>query len=119
MFASWATTQVIDLAWFILMGAQMLIATTGILIILHAGSSPPHPTTAAAPPHVGGRIGVSNQAFHAGVWIYSDVFLLFLWVLSFCMSIVTLCFLLSVFFSKSKTAASVGPMIFFALYFPL
>eukprot|EP01043_Picozoa_sp_COSAG02_P062756 COSAG02_NODE_8737_length_2459_cov_1.521610_2_plen_395_part_00 len=80
---------VIDLSWFVTMAIQMLITSIGVSIIVSQG-----------------------------VYTYSNRLLVFLFVLTFSMSIVTLCFLLSVFFSKSKAAASVGPMLFFALYFP-
>lgn len=80
---------VIDMSWFLIMTIQMLITAIGVSVIVSQG-----------------------------VYTYSNRFLVFLFVLTFSMSIVTLCFLLSVFFSKSKAAASVGPMLFFAFYFP-
>lgn len=80
---------VIDMSWFLTMAIQMLITSIGVSVIVSQG-----------------------------VYTYSNRFLVFLFVLAFSMSIVTLCFLLSVFFSKSKAAASVGPMLFFGVYFP-
>lgn len=80
---------VIDISWFLAMSIQMVITAIALSIIISQG-----------------------------VYTYSNPFLVFLFIMSFSMSIVTLCFLLSVFFSKSKAAASVGPMLFFALYFP-
>jgi hypothetical protein len=81
--------SVIDLAWFLTMGLQMLITSIGFTI-----------------------------ALSVGVYTFSNVLLLWLFVLSFCAAVVTLCFLLAVFFNKSKAAAIAGPMLFFALYFP-
>ena len=81
--------SVIDLAWFCTIGFQMLVAAIGVAIIINTG-----------------------------VFTYSNPFLVFVFLLSFTMTIVTLCFLFAAFFSKSKTAAIAGPMLFFVLYFP-
>ena len=81
--------SVIDMAWFLSMSVQMLVTAVCVTIILISG-----------------------------VYTFSSGILVFVFVLAWGMSVVTLCFLLSVFFSKSKAAATVGPMLFFALYFP-
>lgn len=47
-----------------------------------------------------------------------DKTILFLWLFLFCLAAITLCFLISAFFSRSKTAATLGTMIFFGCYFP-
>jgi len=56
---------------------------------------------------------------HPHVFQYSDPKYIFLFLWSYALSTSTLCFLLSTFFSKSKTAATLGTVIFFALYFPV
>jgi len=52
------------------------------------------------------------------VFKYSDSGLIFLYFTAFGIAIISLCFLLSTFFSRSKTAATLGTVIFFALFFP-
>ena len=74
--------SVIDMAWFLSMSVQMLVTAVCVTIILMSG-----------------------------VYTFSSGILVFVFVLAWGMSVVTLCFLLSVFFSKSKAAATVGPML--------
>jgi hypothetical protein len=49
---------------------------------------------------------------------HSNRWLVFLFFFSFGMSILGLCFLLSTFFSRAKTVAILGPIIFLASFFP-
>ena len=52
------------------------------------------------------------------IFQYSDDSLVFLYFLSFSLALVSMCFLMATFFSKAKTAALLGPVVFFASYFP-
>jgi len=52
------------------------------------------------------------------IFQYSEDSLVFIYFLSFSLSLVSLCCLIATFFSKAKTAALVGPIIFFASFFP-
>ena len=52
------------------------------------------------------------------VFEYSQPALVFLFLLTFLLAVVMLCFLVSTLFSKSKTAATLGTVIFFASFFP-
>jgi hypothetical protein len=52
------------------------------------------------------------------VFQYSDKILVFIYFEAFAFAIVNMCFLLATLFSKSKTASLLGPMIFFATFFP-
>jgi ABC-type lipoprotein export system ATPase subunit len=61
---------------------------------------------------------VTANGTNYAIFLYSDGGLVFLFFASFSLSIITLCWLISVFFSKSKTAATVGVLLFFATYFP-
>ena len=49
---------------------------------------------------------------------YSNKILVFIFFESFSLAVISLCFLLSSFFSKSKSATLLGPMIFFISFFP-
>ncbi|CAM9716859.1 unnamed protein product, partial [Chrysoparadoxa australica] len=49
---------------------------------------------------------------------YSDNLLVFFWLVSVSFAIVMYCFLLSTFFSRARTAATVGAMIFEMSFFP-
>jgi hypothetical protein len=49
---------------------------------------------------------------------YSNKFFAFLYFKIFIFAIISTCFLLATFFSRSKTASFLGPMIFFASFFP-
>ena len=49
---------------------------------------------------------------------YSDPSVIFVFLLVFCMSTITQCFFISVFFSKANLAAACGGLIYFVLYLP-
>ncbi|KAM9835346.1 phospholipid-transporting ATPase ABCA1-like [Syngnathus typhle] len=49
---------------------------------------------------------------------YSDPSLIFVFLLVFCLTTVTQCFFISVFFSKANLAAACGGLIYFVLYLP-
>lgn len=52
------------------------------------------------------------------VFRFSNHGLVFLWLEAVSLSVVAFCFLISTFFSRSKTAATLGTVIFFAAFFP-
>ena len=52
------------------------------------------------------------------VFEYSNPIYIFIYFESFSIAIVMMCFLMATFFSRSKTASLLGPMIFFATFFP-
>src|SRR3546814_4844325 len=52
------------------------------------------------------------------VFEYSDKAYVFLYFIMFAISIIMFCFLLASVFSKSKSAALIGPLLFFATFFP-
>ncbi len=52
------------------------------------------------------------------VFEYSNKVLVFLYFEVFSLAVIALCFLLATLFSRSKTASLLGPMIFFASFFP-
>mmetsp|Transcript_26423 Transcript_26423/g.39214 ORF Transcript_26423/g.39214 Transcript_26423/m.39214 type:complete len:1955 (+) Transcript_26423:136-6000(+) len=52
------------------------------------------------------------------VFEYSDKFLVFIYFMAFSLAVINMCFLMSTFFSRSKIASLMGPMIFFATFFP-
>ena len=52
------------------------------------------------------------------VFEYSQKIFVFIYFEVFSLAVISMCFLLSSFFSKSKTASLMGPMIFFASFFP-
>jgi ATP-binding cassette subfamily A (ABC1) protein 3 len=54
----------------------------------------------------------------SSVFQYSDKFLVFIYFMSFSLSIMCLCFLMATWFSRAKVASLVGPMVFFASFFP-
>eukprot|EP01051_Picozoa_sp_SAG22_P004015 SAG22_NODE_206_length_15281_cov_6.078975_10_plen_125_part_00 len=71
----------LDLSWFITAALQFLL--TSLLI-----------TAATA----------------SAVFEFMDPLILFLWLFLFCLAAVALCFLISAFFSRSKTAATLGAL---------
>ena len=81
--------SVLDLSWFLTAAAQMLLVSVLITV-----------------------------ATSATVFEYMRAEILWLWLFLFGMAAVALCFLISAFFSRSKTAATLGTMIFFSTYFP-
>ncbi len=83
------TDTVYNLSWLITTVLQMTIVS--ILITLVTG---------------GTVFEHSNKVF---VFIYFELFSL---------AVINMCFLLAAFFSRSKTASLLGPMIFFASFFP-
>lgn len=52
------------------------------------------------------------------VFRYSDHWLVFVWLEAVALAVMAFCFLISTFFSRSKTAATLGSIIFFAAFFP-
>lgn len=52
------------------------------------------------------------------VFQYSNKFYVFIYFEAFSLAVINFCFLLATFFSKAKSASLLGPMIFFAAYFP-
>jgi ATP-binding cassette subfamily A (ABC1) protein 3 len=52
------------------------------------------------------------------VFEYSNKLFVFLYFEVFSLAVINMCFLLSTFFSRSKSASLLGPMIFFASFFP-
>ncbi|CBJ29591.1 conserved unknown protein [Ectocarpus siliculosus] len=52
------------------------------------------------------------------VFRYSNHWLVFLWLEAVALSVMAFCFLMSTFFSRSKTAATLGSLVFFAAFFP-
>jgi ATP-binding cassette, subfamily A (ABC1), member 3 len=52
------------------------------------------------------------------VFEYSDKFLVFIYFMAFSLAVINMCFLMATFFSRSKVASLMGPMIFFASFFP-
>lgn len=83
------TDTVYNLHWFIVTFVQMTLVS--ILITLVTGSS---------------------------VFEYSNKIYVFFYFEIFGLTIMTMCFLLATLFSRSKTAALLGPVIFFATFFP-
>ena len=80
---------VYGLSWLITLGIQVLISAIGILLVTR----------------------------HT-VFEYSDDLPIFCYFFFFGISVVMFSFLLATFFSKSKTAAIMGSLFFFATYFP-
>lgn len=54
----------------------------------------------------------------SSVFQYSDTFLVLIYFMAFSVSVMSLCFLMATLFSRSKVASLVGPMVFFATFFP-
>mmetsp|Transcript_62430 Transcript_62430/g.122842 ORF Transcript_62430/g.122842 Transcript_62430/m.122842 type:complete len:2323 (-) Transcript_62430:80-7048(-) len=54
----------------------------------------------------------------SSVFEYSNKLFVFLYFEAFSLAVINMCFLLSTFFSRSKSASLLGPMIFFASFFP-
>lgn len=54
----------------------------------------------------------------SSVFEYSNKFFVFVYFEVFSLAVISMCFLLSSLFSKSKSASLLGPMIFFASFFP-
>ena len=80
---------VYGLSWLITLGLQCLISTLGIL-----------------------------YSTRSSVFEFSSDLSIFLYFFCFSMSVVMFSFLLATFFSRSKTAAIMGTLGFFATYFP-
>ena len=76
-------------SWLLTFQAQWLVTNTFILLV------------------------VRNSVFR-----YSNHWLVFLWLQAVSLSVVAFCFLISTLFSRSKTAATLGSVIFFAAFFP-
>ncbi|KAM9836585.1 phospholipid-transporting ATPase ABCA1 [Aulostomus maculatus] len=55
---------------------------------------------------------------YGNVLQYSDPSVIFVFLLVFCLSTITQCFFISVFFSKANLAAACGGLIYFVLYLP-
>lgn len=56
---------------------------------------------------------VNNSVFR-----YSNNWLVFLWLEAVALAVMAFCFLISTFFSRSRTAATLGSVIFFGAFFP-
>ena len=54
----------------------------------------------------------------SSVFEYSNKVYVFIYFEAFSLAVINMCFLLSTFFSRSKSASLLGPMIFFASFFP-
>lgn len=80
---------VYGLSWLITLGTQGLITTIGILLVTRSS-----------------------------VFEFSSDASIFLYFFSYYMSVIMFSFLLSTFFSRSKSAAILGTIMFFATYFP-
>ena len=52
------------------------------------------------------------------IFEYSNKFFVFVYFEAFSLAVISMCFLLSSLFSKSKTASLLGPMMFFVSFFP-
>lgn len=52
------------------------------------------------------------------LFLYSDKSLVFTYFFVFSLSAIMLCFLISTFFSRAKTAVAVGTLSFLGLFFP-
>lgn len=52
------------------------------------------------------------------VFEYSNKYYVFLYFESFSLAVISMCFLIASFFSRSKSASLLGPVIFFASFFP-
>ena len=78
-----------NLSWFITIFTQLLLVS--ILITLVTSTS---------------------------VFVYSDKFLVFIYFMAFSLAIMNFCFLLATFFSRAKVASLIGPIVFFATFFP-
>ncbi|CAM9333504.1 unnamed protein product, partial [Choristocarpus tenellus] len=52
------------------------------------------------------------------VFLYSNKWLLLVWLSSVSIAVLAFCFLLSTLFSRSKTAATLGSVLFFGAFFP-
>uniref|UniRef100_A0A3B4Z3Q7 P-type phospholipid transporter n=1 Tax=Stegastes partitus TaxID=144197 RepID=A0A3B4Z3Q7_9TELE len=61
---------------------------------------------------------ISVMVKYGKVLKYSDPSVIFVFLLVFCLTTVTQCFLVSVFFSKANLAAACGGLIYFVLYLP-
>ncbi len=54
----------------------------------------------------------------SSVFQYSDKLYVFVYFEAFSLSVVGMCFLMATLFSRAKAASLLGPMIFFASFFP-
>ncbi|KAM6909437.1 phospholipid-transporting ATPase ABCA1 [Xenentodon cancila] len=61
---------------------------------------------------------ISVMVKYGKVLQYSDPTVIFVFLLVFCLTTISQCFLISVFFSKANLAAACGGLIFFLLYLP-
>lgn len=68
---------------------------------------------------------ITSSVFHAlllaqfgKVLQYSDPSVIFVFLLVFCLTTISQCFFISVFFSKANLAAACGGLIYFVLYLP-
>ncbi|XP_056156372.1 phospholipid-transporting ATPase ABCA1-like [Lampris incognitus] len=61
---------------------------------------------------------ISVMVKYGKVLQYSDPSVIFVFLLVFCVSTITQCFFISVFFSKANLAAACGGLIYFVLYLP-
>ncbi|KAM6959867.1 phospholipid-transporting ATPase ABCA1 [Tautogolabrus adspersus] len=61
---------------------------------------------------------ISVMVKYGKVLQYSDPSVIFVFLLVFCLSTITQCFFISVFFSKANLAAACGGLIYFVLYLP-
>ena len=52
------------------------------------------------------------------VFEYSNKVYVFIYFEAFSLAVINMCFLMATFFSRSKAASLLGPMIFFASFFP-
>lgn len=82
------------LAWFTKVFTSLLISFTGVSIILCV------------------------RIFSEAIFDSSNLFLIWLFFVIYITSVITFCFLISVIFKKSNTAANIGTMIFFATVIP-
>uniref|UniRef100_A0A8D3AFJ7 P-type phospholipid transporter n=1 Tax=Scophthalmus maximus TaxID=52904 RepID=A0A8D3AFJ7_SCOMX len=61
---------------------------------------------------------ISVMVKYGQVLQYSDPSVIFVFLLVFCLTTITQCFFISVFFSKANLAAACGGLIYFVLYLP-
>ena len=103
---------ILDLSWFITAALQMLL-TSVLITVATAGSVFEYVFDACL-------LCIYMPAIDRSLsdCRYMSPVILFLWLFLFCLAAIALCFLISAFFSRSKTAATVGTMLFFGSYFP-
>ncbi len=54
----------------------------------------------------------------AGLFVYSNFVLIFLYYLLFLMAAFSFCFFMSAFFNRARVAQIIGILIWFSTYFP-